>query len=57
MAGSQQPRQHPGDAGFAFGHLRGEPGLVQRPGEGQGGQPSRNDQDPVVRHSTALHPA
>jgi hypothetical protein len=56
MAGSQQPRQHPGDAGFAVGHLRGEPGLGQRPGQGQAGQPSPNDQDPVVRHSTALHP-
>ena len=37
-------------SGLAFDHLRGEPGLVQRPGQRQTGQPSPHDQDPVMLH-------
>jgi hypothetical protein len=37
-------------AGFSFDHLRSEPGLAQSSGQGQTGQASPHDQDPVVIH-------
>jgi hypothetical protein len=46
----------PGDtpAGFSFDHLRSESGLAQRSGQGQAGQASPDDQDPVGIHSASF---